>query len=140
MHMPLIFVMLSVGSRSILAGEWCLRAYKPLRALRPSLLPVECGDAHISPNFLSPFQAVAPSSTSISFVVVRLPLSVVRPLPASASLIEYGSSRSALTLEHRQYTRKCYIMQATHLRLCTLPFWCAVKLPSLSKNFAHSLQ
>jgi hypothetical protein len=27
-----------------------------------------------------------------------------------------------------------------HLRLCTLPFWCAPKLSALSKNFAHSMQ
>ena len=31
-------------------------------------------------------------------VVVRLPLSVVKPMPASASLIEYGSSFKAFTL------------------------------------------
>jgi hypothetical protein len=42
----------------------------------------------------------AAESTSIGAgtVVERLPLSVVKPMPASASLIEYGSSFNAFTL------------------------------------------
>jgi hypothetical protein len=44
-------------------------------------------------------QAAAPSSTSIN-VVARVPLLVVRPMAASASFWEYGSSRSCFTLQN----------------------------------------
>lgn len=42
--------------------------------------------------------ATLSTSMGAGAVVVRLPLFVVKPIPASASLIEYGSSFSAFTL------------------------------------------
>ena len=74
-------------------------------------------------------------------VVERLPLSVVKPMPASASLIEYGSSFNAFTLRKVSSYYPTHTKQPdAYLRLWTLPFLCASMLASLSKNLAHSRQ
>jgi hypothetical protein len=51
-------------------------------------------------------------------VVERLPLSVVKPMPASASLIEYGSSFNAFTLRRVSLYYPTYTKQPdAYLRL-----------------------
>jgi hypothetical protein len=123
---------------SHLSLQYCLRSVPKSPNPYIAILPLQIESMRTAKPFQT-IQAAATSSTSIS-VVVRFPLSVVRPLAFSASFWEYGSSRSCLTLQSYQSLHKFSHVRLAYLRLCTLPFWCALKLVSLSKNFAHSVQ